>query len=160
MKKSAIASLAILFGLTFAGIALAQQNSGTDTMDGMMNGQSMKHAGTEMDKGIGHIPGALYTAQNTQDGVVLTITAKDPAIIKKIQASAQELAATKAAGANPDEIMICPVTNSTFKKSQAKDSVVYKGKTYYFCCYGCKPEFLKNPEKYIHQAEKAQPTAK
>ena len=24
----------------------------------------------------------------------------------------------------------------------------YKGKTYYFCCAGCKPEFDKNPAKY------------
>ncbi|MHC4546052.1 MAG: YHS domain-containing protein [Planctomycetota bacterium] len=26
---------------------------------------------------------------------------------------------------------------------------VYKGKKVYFCCPGCKPEFEKNPEKYL-----------
>ena len=31
---------------------------------------------------------------------------------------------------------------------------VYKGKTYYFCCPGCKPLFDKNPEKYIKKAPK------
>jgi YHS domain-containing protein len=25
----------------------------------------------------------------------------------------------------------------------------YKGKKVYFCCSGCKPEFEKNPEKYL-----------
>ena len=25
----------------------------------------------------------------------------------------------------------------------------YKGKTVYFCCPDCKPEFEKDPEKYI-----------
>ena len=43
----------------------------------------------------------------------------------------------------------CPVTGETV--ASAKDSVgtsVYKGKTYYFCCSGCKPQFDKNPAKY------------
>lgn len=26
---------------------------------------------------------------------------------------------------------------------------VYQGKTYYFCCAGCKPTFDKNPAKYV-----------
>jgi YHS domain-containing protein len=26
---------------------------------------------------------------------------------------------------------------------------VYKGKKVYFCCVGCKPQFEKDPEKYI-----------
>ncbi|WP_413533075.1 YHS domain-containing protein [Empedobacter brevis] len=31
------------------------------------------------------------------------------------------------------------------------DTANYKGKTYGFCSTMCKEEFLKNPEKYIHE---------
>jgi hypothetical protein len=31
--------------------------------------------------------------------------------------------------------------------------VSYKGKTYYFCCTGCRDEFRENPEKYIKEYE-------
>ena len=34
----------------------------------------------------------------------------------------------------------------------AAGSYEYKGKTYYFCCSGCKPMFDKNPQKYIKTA--------
>ncbi|MHB1458952.1 MAG: YHS domain-containing protein [Armatimonadota bacterium] len=47
--------------------------------------------------------------------------------------------------------VVCPVMKSKISnatKGQYGKSV-YKGKTYYFCCDGCKPLFDKNPEKYI-----------
>ena len=46
---------------------------------------------------------------------------------------------------------VCPVMGTKIpdvSKSKGGKSV-YKGKTYYFCCPGCKPQFDKNPEKYI-----------
>jgi YHS domain-containing protein len=43
----------------------------------------------------------------------------------------------------------CPVMGTKIPKEKAYDKTDYNGKTYYFCCGGCKPEFLKNPEKYI-----------
>lgn len=149
MNRLTIASLVVIFGLAFSGMAVAQQNSEQDSMGGMMNDHAMKHEGMYLENGIGHIPGAVYKAQNTKDGVVLTITAKDPATVKQIQASAQKLVVTKDAG---DEMVVCPVYGTKIKKSQAFDSTVYKGKTYYFCCAGCKPLFLKNPEKYLLKA--------
>ncbi|MBU1241535.1 YHS domain-containing protein [Myxococcota bacterium] len=30
---------------------------------------------------------------------------------------------------------------------------VYKGRHYAFCCPGCKPQFEKNPEKFIKMVE-------
>lgn len=42
----------------------------------------------------------------------------------------------------------CPVSGTTFNKSDAAGSMQYEGKTYYFCCAGCKEMFEKNPEKY------------
>ena len=32
-------------------------------------------------------------------------------------------------------------------------STVYKGKTYYFCCTGCRDAFLDDPDTIIAQAE-------
>ena len=45
---------------------------------------------------------------------------------------------------------VCPVMKNTIPDiTKAVGKSVYKGKTYYFCCAGCKPLFDKNPEKYI-----------
>lgn len=51
--------------------------------------------------------------------------------------------------------LVCPVTGETI--ASVKDAVghsTYKGKTYYFCCEGCKPMFDKNPAKYVKPAAK------
>jgi YHS domain-containing protein len=40
----------------------------------------------------------------------------------------------------------CPVMGNPIDKNVF---IVYKGKKVYFCCPMCKPEFEKNPEKYI-----------
>ncbi len=45
-------------------------------------------------------------------------------------------------------IVTCPVSGESFKKSEFTESMDYEGKTYYFCCAGCKDKFEKNPEKY------------
>ncbi len=50
-----------------------------------------------------------------------------------------------------DETVTCLVSGKTMKKSEAKASYEYNGKTYYFCCEGCKETFVKNPEKYIQK---------
>ena len=49
--------------------------------------------------------------------------------------------------------LICPVTGD--KIASVKDAVgqsTYKGKTYYFCCAGCKPWFDKDPAKFVKNA--------
>ena len=51
--------------------------------------------------------------------------------------------------------IICPVTGD--KIASAKKAVghsTFKGKTYYFCCSGCKPRFDKNPAKFVKNAAK------
>jgi len=40
----------------------------------------------------------------------------------------------------------CPVMGGKINKDIFTE---YKGKKVYFCCPACKPEFEKNPEKYI-----------
>jgi len=41
---------------------------------------------------------------------------------------------------------ICPVMGGAINKDFF---TIYKGKKVYFCCPGCKPEFEKDPEKYL-----------
>jgi YHS domain-containing protein len=48
--------------------------------------------------------------------------------------------------ASADEQKTCPVMGNAINKDIFTE---YKGKKVYFCCAGCKPEFEKNPEKYL-----------
>ncbi len=41
---------------------------------------------------------------------------------------------------------VCPIMGGAINKDIFTE---YKGKKVYFCCAGCKPEFEKNPEKYL-----------
>jgi YHS domain-containing protein len=50
-----------------------------------------------------------------------------------------------------------PVCGMTMKRSEAKATFDYSGKTYYFCSAGCKDTFVKDPEKYIQKKEEAAP---
>lgn len=50
-----------------------------------------------------------------------------------------------------EETVTCPVGGKAMKKSEAKASYEYKGKTYYFCSAECKEKFMKEPEKYIQK---------
>jgi YHS domain-containing protein len=59
----------------------------------------------------------------------------------------QQAAVAAASDANAAiEQKTCPVEGGVINKSLF---TVYKGKKVYFCCPSCKPEFEKNPEKYI-----------
>ena len=52
-----------------------------------------------------------------------------------------------------NKALICPVTGD--KIASVKDAIgqsTYKGKTYYFCCDGCKPRFDKAPAKFVKNA--------
>lgn len=42
----------------------------------------------------------------------------------------------------------CPVTDTDLDKARAAEESVHEGKTYYFCCKGCKEAFDKDPEMY------------
>jgi len=59
-------------------------------------------------------------------------------------AFADPSAKTKAAA-----VLRCPISGAVIASPKAAfNSEVYKGKTYYFCCAGCKPVFDKDPAKY------------
>jgi hypothetical protein len=144
MNKLAMASIAILFGVVLTGLAGAQQDSGANSMCARMSDSMQKPAGMNQDGCLCCVTGAVYAAQNTPDGVVLTITAKDPAAVKKIQDNAQKLAAGKGACANPNEAACCPVCGTHMGKAKMDESAVQNGKT---CCACCKSGCSQNPGK-------------
>lgn len=51
-------------------------------------------------------------------------------------------------GENKGKIQ-CPVMKTWFVPDEKTDKIIYEGKTYYFCCKGCKPMFEKDPQKYV-----------
>lgn len=50
-----------------------------------------------------------------------------------------------------EETVVCPVSGKEMKKSEARITHEYQGKTYYFCCENCKKAFIENPEEYTHK---------
>jgi P-type Cu+ transporter len=45
-----------------------------------------------------------------------------------------------------------PVCNMTVDEAKATGKSEYKGRTYYFCCAGCKKKFDQDPERYLKTA--------
>ena len=49
--------------------------------------------------------------------------------------------------------LVCPVTGDKIASTKAAvGHSTFKGKTYYFCCAGCKPRFDKDPAKFVKNA--------
>lgn len=98
---------------------------------------------------------ADYSVKDTADGVVITIKARKGGVeAKTIQEKSKkcvEMCAGKKGvkAADGDEMVTCAVMGVKMKKDKAYESIEYEGKTYYFCCAGCKEKFLKDPKKYI-----------
>jgi len=43
----------------------------------------------------------------------------------------------------------CPVTGHAFTIQKGTAFAVHKGRYFVFCCPGCKPKFVANPDKYV-----------
>lgn len=57
-----------------------------------------------------------------------------------------------AAGAVPEKA-VCPVAKREFSPSAQTATSVHEGKTYYFCCPGCKPRFDADPASFVQGAQ-------
>ncbi|MBM4396015.1 MAG: YHS domain-containing protein [Deltaproteobacteria bacterium] len=47
----------------------------------------------------------------------------------------------------------CPVMGNVVADPATAPKSEYKGRTRFFCCLGCKPEFDADPEKYAEKAD-------
>ena len=46
-----------------------------------------------------------------------------------------------------------PVCGMDVDEKNAVATAEYKGKTYYFCCHGCKVNFQQLPEQYVKSSQ-------
>ena len=70
--------------------------------------------------------------------------------------AAPVIKAPKAAAALKTVALICPVTGDKIPSiKEAAGHSTYGGKTYYFCCAMCKPQFDKNPAQFVKPAGKS-----
>lgn len=49
---------------------------------------------------------------------------------------------------------IDPVCNMNVDEEKTTETYEYEGKTYYFCCAGCKDTFSKDPEQFLKKEGK------
>jgi len=69
-----------------------------------------------------------------------------------MRANATKSTAKPAASAAPNVIQKDtkdPICGMTVEKSKAKHKTEFEGKTFYFCCAGCKQKFEQSPERYL-----------
>jgi YHS domain-containing protein len=61
-------------------------------------------------------------------------------------------AAVKAPGeAQPGDTARCPVSGEEFEVQATSPSLEHAGKTYYFCCSGCKKKFENDPSTFLNK---------
>ena len=96
----------------------------------------MAHAGADVVGAIvGVTAGGLTGAKKT---------------LTREEATEQVQAMCVAAREVNKEVMVL-THGGPFKDPETAAKSEYKGKTYYFCCPGCKEPFDKDPEKYINK---------
>jgi YHS domain-containing protein len=78
-------------------------------------------------------------AQTMQPAKTLAAATKAPSVFDKAQ--------------KPGTKATCPVLGNELTIDKNTPHSEYKGKHVYFCCSGCKPDFDKNPEKYLKKAK-------
>lgn len=54
-------------------------------------------------------------------------------------------------------MVVDPVCGMQVDPKSAAAQSEYKGQTYYFCSAGCKQDFDKNPDEYLHGMQGGQP---
>jgi len=47
----------------------------------------------------------------------------------------------------------CPVSGEEFVVEATSPKAEHEGKTYYFCCSGCKKKFESDPKKFLSQSK-------
>lgn len=95
-----------------------------------------------------HAPAGLNIGATSPEEIAVSILAE----IVQIRASEAKSAAKPAASPTLNVIQNDakdPICGMTVEKSKAKHKAEFQGKTFYFCCAGCKQKFEQSPERYL-----------
>ena len=57
------------------------------------------------------------------------------------------------AGIRENTMRVDPICGMDVEEEATAPKSVYKGRTYFFCCQGCKEQFDSNPEKYARKQQ-------
>ncbi|HLK07233.1 MAG TPA: XdhC family protein [Candidatus Angelobacter sp.] len=93
-------------------------------------------------------PAGLNIGATSPEEIAVSILAE----IVQIRAREVKSAAKPAASAALNVIQNDakdPICGMTVEKSKAKHKAEFQGKTFYFCCAGCKQKFEQSPERYL-----------
>ena len=158
MKKTlAVVAVLLVAGLATAGIYAAVTNQQQCPMQGKTAMEMHGDHAMPMDgrSAMGKCPmwkGTADTAKQMMSGCCPSkdnCPTKDSSPTKESDKPAVQKAPVVVSA-------VCPVMKNKIPDiAKAAGKSVYKGKTYYFCCAGCKPLFDKDPEKYIAPPKKS-----
>lgn len=105
-------------------------------------------------------PAGLDIHAKGADEIALSIMA-EIVQIRRTSKEAYEWATISLAEPVEDKLTaIDPVCGMEVTIAKAKASYEYEGKTYYFCCNGCKSEFANNPQEYLKSKIAIDPVCK